>query len=59
MIKSNFKNLLINKNRINAIDEAIKRDFNFVILDDGFQDLKIKKILILYVLIKNNLSVMV
>ena len=43
MIKSNFKNLLINKNRINAIDEAIKRDFNFVILDDGFQDLKIKK----------------
>ncbi len=43
LIKSNFKNLLINKNRINAIDEAIKRDFNFVILDDGFQDLKIKK----------------
>ena len=43
MIKSNFKNLLINKNRINAIDEAKKRDFNFVILDDGFQDLKIKK----------------
>lgn len=43
LIKENFKNLILNKNRSAGILEAEKRDFDMVILDDGFQDYKIKK----------------
>ena len=43
MIKKYFKNLILNKNRVDGINEAIKNKFEFVILDDGFQDYKIKK----------------
>ena len=39
--KSNF--LILNKNRKNAIEEAQKKNFEAVILDDGFQDHSIKK----------------
>ena len=43
LIKENFKNLILNKNRSAGILEAEKMDFDMVILDDGFQDYKIKK----------------
>ena len=43
LIKSNFKSLILNKNRTTGIHEAIKRKYDTVILDDGFQDYKIKK----------------
>lgn len=43
LIKSNFKSLILNKNRTTGIHEAIKRKYDMVILDDGFQDYKIKK----------------
>ena len=43
LIKAKFGNLIVNKSRISAINEAIKKKFNIVILDDGFQDVKIKK----------------
>ena len=43
LIKENFKNLILNKNRSVGILEAKKKDFDMVILDDGFQDYKIKK----------------
>jgi len=33
----------LGKNRIAAIDEAVKKNFDTVILDDGFQDHSIKK----------------
>ena len=41
-IKDNFKDLIIKKNRIEAINTAIGLNLNGVILDDGFQDYKIK-----------------
>ena len=43
LIKENFENLILNKNRDKAIREAEKKGFDTVILDDGFQDYKIKK----------------
>ena len=43
LIKNYFNNLITNRNRSTAIKEAIKEDFDFIILDDGFQDYKIKK----------------
>ena len=42
-IKHNFKDLIINKNRSDGINEAEKNGYNTVILDDGLQDYKIKK----------------
>ena len=42
-IKNNFENLIIKKNRTLGINEAKKRNFKTVILDDGLQDYKIKK----------------
>ena len=42
-IKNNFRNLIVKKNRAIGIDEAKKRNFKTVILDDGLQDYKIKK----------------
>jgi len=56
IIKKNYKNhadeislikkynkILTSAKRIDAINKAIERKFNFVILDDGYQDLSIKK----------------
>ena len=42
-IRSNYKNLIIAKNRIDGIKKAEKNGNNIVILDDGLQDYKIKK----------------
>ena len=42
LIKSNFKNLILDNSRITGINEAIKMNYDTVILDDGFQDYKIK-----------------
>ena len=44
MIKNDFKNLLLSKNRIDAITQAVNKGFDLAILDDGFQDYRIKKI---------------
>ena len=43
LIKVHFKNLILNKDRINGIKLAEKEKYDVVILDDGFQDRKIKK----------------
>ena len=44
IIENNFKHLITNKNRHHGIMEAVEKGFDTVILDDGFQDYKIKKI---------------
>ena len=44
LIKNNFKNLIVSKNRVVAMKEAEKSNFDTAILDDGFQDFSIKKI---------------
>ncbi len=43
LIKTNFQNLIISKDRLSGIYEAKKKKFKTVILDDGFQDYSIKK----------------
>ena len=43
MIKDKFKNLILNKSRVDGIYDAINNNFNLAILDDGFQDQKIFK----------------
>ena len=43
LIKDNFKNLILSEDRVNGVREAVKSDYDSVILDDGFQDYKIKK----------------
>ena len=43
MITKYFKNLITNKDRVSAINNAIQIGCDSVILDDGFQDHKIKK----------------
>ena len=43
MIKENFSHLILNSDRIVAIQEAQYKNFDTAILDDGFQDYKIKK----------------
>ena len=43
LIKSNTVNLITCNNRIDGIKVAEKNNFNTAILDDGFQDYKIKK----------------
>tara|TARA_B100000963_G_scaffold193697_1_gene168577 strand:- start:102 stop:1040 length:939 start_codon:yes stop_codon:yes gene_type:complete len=43
MIKSKFKELILNKSRIDGINDAIKTGFDLVIMDDGFQERKILK----------------
>ena len=43
LIKNHSLNLITNKNRIEALREAEKSNFDIVILDDGLQDYKIKK----------------
>ena len=42
-IKNEFKDLIINKNRINGLIDAEKAEFETVIMDDGLQDYRIKK----------------
>ncbi len=42
-IKNNFNNLIINKDRETSIIKAQQAGYNIIILDDGFQDYKIKK----------------
>ena len=58
LINGNTKFLILNSNRIKAIEEAEKKGFELAVLDDGFQDLSIKKKSIFYVLIVRNLLVM-
>ena len=43
LIRENFKHLITKKDRNNAIKNAVQNGFDTVILDDGFQDYKIKK----------------
>ena len=43
MIKENFSHLILNSDRTSAIQEAQNKNFDTAILDDGFQDYKIKK----------------
>ena len=43
LIKKEFKNFLLCENRVSGIFKAKQRNFDTVILDDGFQDYKIKK----------------
>ena len=43
LIKNKFKDLFLNFKRSDGIKEAIKKKFNLIILDDGFQDYSIKK----------------
>ena len=43
LIKTNFKDLILDKNRINGIHKIQKIGYDYIILDDGFQDYKIKK----------------
>ena len=45
LVKNNFKNIFIDISRIGAIHKAIDKNFNAVVLDDGFQDYSIKKTL--------------
>ena len=44
LIKENFKSLILCENRIEGIAKAKKLSHDSVILDDGFQDLSVKKI---------------
>ena len=43
LIKNNFKDLILNKNRVEGIIEAEKKGYEILILDDGLQEYKIKK----------------
>ena len=43
MIQENFKNLILDSNRVNGIRDIEKMNYDTVILDDGFQDRKIHK----------------
>ena len=43
LIKKNYKNLIIKNNRVNALKDLEKSDFDTVILDDGLQEYRIKK----------------
>ena len=43
LIKKNYKSLIIKNNRVNALEDLEKSNFDTVILDDGLQDYRIKK----------------
>ena len=43
LIKKNFKNLILKKSRVLGIKESVEMNYDTVILDDGFQEYKIKK----------------
>ena len=38
-----YNKICVAKKRVDAIDEAVNKKFNFAVLDDGYQDLSIKK----------------
>ena len=38
-----YSKILVSKKRADAINDAIEKKFNFAVLDDGYQDLSIKK----------------
>ena len=42
LIREKFNNLILNKDRLVGIKEAKKKNYDTVILDDGFQDYRIK-----------------
>ena len=42
LIKKYFNNLILNKNRVKGIINAQKHGYEFAVLDDGFQDYRIK-----------------
>ena len=42
-IKNSFRNLILRNNRTKAIEDALSKKFDTIILDDGFQDYEIKK----------------
>ena len=43
LIKQHFSQLILNSSRTSAVKEALNKNFDTAILDDGFQDYKIKK----------------
>lgn len=43
LIKNNFKNFISDKNRLSGINKAVDLGYDSIVLDDGFQDYKIKK----------------
>ena len=43
LIKEKFNDLILDKNRVLAVKKAQKLGYDIIILDDGFQDRKIKK----------------
>ena len=43
LIRESRSELILNKNRVNGVRQAINEGFNTVIMDDGFQDYRIKK----------------
>ena len=43
LIKSNFENLVIKKNRLDGLRDIEKSNFDIVVMDDGLQDYRIKK----------------
>ena len=43
LIKKYFSNLILDKSRINGIKLSLKKGHDYAVLDDGFQDYKIKK----------------
>jgi len=43
LLLKNYSKVLVSKNRTDAINEAIKKTFDCVVLDDGYQDFQIKK----------------
>lgn len=55
LILSNFSGLILNDVRIDGIREAIKSKYDTIILDDGFQEYKIKKKLNIICFNKNQL----
>ena len=42
LIEANYNNLILNKDRAKGIEQAENNKFDSVILDDGFQDFKLK-----------------
>ena len=44
LIKESHSKLILSENRVNGVKQAIKEGYNTVIMDDGFQDCRIKKI---------------
>ena len=43
LLLKKYCNVIISSNRADGIKEAIKKNYNVIILDDGYQDLSIKK----------------